>query len=160
MIRIREAVRALILDPQDRVLLVRFEFPHRRVWALPGGGLEPGESPRDALRRELREEVGLEAFECGPHLWTRLHRFASADGRFDGQREEVFLVRVTRDFAVRPALSWEALNAEFVFEFRWWSLAQLDDSDIVIGPRELRALLRRLLDEGPPAMPWAITEQT
>ena len=45
-LRIREAVRALVIDPDHRVLLVRFEFPTATRWALPGGGLEPGERPR------------------------------------------------------------------------------------------------------------------
>ena len=53
-LRIRQAVRALILDPEDRVLLVRFEFPNTgRKWALPGGGVEADETDHDALRREL-----------------------------------------------------------------------------------------------------------
>ncbi|WP_051062548.1 NUDIX hydrolase [Ilumatobacter nonamiensis] len=48
---------AWVLDPtRERVLLVR----HRRLgWSCPGGHLEPGESPRDAAIRELREETGL-----------------------------------------------------------------------------------------------------
>ena len=63
-LRIREAVRALVIDPQHRVLLVRFEFPRSGTrWALPGGGLEPGESDHDALRRELAEELGIDVRE-------------------------------------------------------------------------------------------------
>ena len=39
--RIRSAARAVVLDPDDRVLLVRFVFPNTgERWALPGGGLE------------------------------------------------------------------------------------------------------------------------
>ncbi|MFM7686187.1 MAG: NUDIX domain-containing protein, partial [Actinomycetota bacterium] len=42
-LRIRDAVRALVLDPDDRILMVRFEFPDAGTrWALPGGGIEPG----------------------------------------------------------------------------------------------------------------------
>ena len=36
------------------------------VWDVPGGHVEPGESPRTALRRELREELGIEAELAGP----------------------------------------------------------------------------------------------
>ena len=68
-LRIREAARALVLDPDDRVLLVRFEFPVTGTrWALPGGGLEPGETHVEALRRELVEEVGLHGAAIGPHV--------------------------------------------------------------------------------------------
>jgi len=93
-LRIREAVRAVVLDPADRVLLVRFEFPDAGTrWALLGGGLEPGESAHDALRRELAEEAGLENIEIGPHIWSRLHIIPFIDGRYDGQREQIHLVR-------------------------------------------------------------------
>ena len=52
-LRIRPAVRGVVVTPDADVLLVRFEFPTRTVWALPGGGLEPDEDHLTALRREL-----------------------------------------------------------------------------------------------------------
>lgn len=70
--RIRRAVRAILLTPQQEVLLVRFEFPGRSAWALPGGGVEPGERAEDALRRELAEELGHTPDAIGPHVWSRL----------------------------------------------------------------------------------------
>ena len=50
-----------ILRREDRILLIRQEKGGREYWLLPGGGVNAGESLDEALRRELTEEVGLEA---------------------------------------------------------------------------------------------------
>lgn len=151
-LRIRQAVRALILDPDDRVLLVRFEFPNSgRKWALPGGGVEPGESDHEALRRELHEEVGAPTFEIGPHIWNRLHIIPFIDGLHDGQAERIYLVR-TPTFEPSPALSWEQLNAEYVFEVRWWRLDELHTAQ-PHAPAALTQHFAALLRDGPPNEP-------
>ncbi|WP_406248070.1 NUDIX hydrolase [Microbacterium sp. M] len=55
---LRVAAYAVVTDDDDRILLARWTEGRRVAWTMPGGGLEPGEDPEDAVRRELREETG------------------------------------------------------------------------------------------------------
>jgi len=55
------AVAGVITDEQGRiVVLVRGKEPGRGKWDLPGGFADPGDTVENALRREVREEIGLE----------------------------------------------------------------------------------------------------
>jgi 8-oxo-dGTP pyrophosphatase MutT (NUDIX family) len=157
-LRIRRAVRALVLDPDDRVMLVRFEFPTATIWATPGGGQEEGEDDEATLRRELVEELGLEVAGLGPHIWTRTHVVAFLDGLWDGQRDHVYLVR-TPVFVPAPALTWEQLVAERVHELRWWTVAELAAAErdgVRFAPTRLPELVAALVREGPPAAPISV----
>lgn len=149
----RDAVRALVVDPDQRVLLVRFVHPKtgEEFWATPGGGLDPGEDLETGLRRELREEVGLEDVELGPVVWTRREEFEWADELLD-QSERIVLVTAPA-FEPRPQLSTTELAAEGVHELRWWTLDELDASTATFYPTRLARFLRQLLDEGAPAQP-------
>ena len=51
---------AVVVDPQGRVLLLKHVFRVGSGWGIPGGFIEKGEQPEEALRRELDEEIGLE----------------------------------------------------------------------------------------------------
>lgn len=142
---LRSAVRALVVDPDDRVLLVRFDWPHKSVWAPPGGGVEPGEADEHALVRELAEESGLRDFVLGPCIWTRTHWSPDMDG-WAGQTERIYLVRTD---AFEPALEWNAeqLAAEGIAAQRWFSRPELEG--LLFAPRRLPELLDDLLAHGP-----------
>lgn len=151
---LREAVRAVIVDHAERVLLVHFGFSHRSLWATPGGGIEPGEDHEPALGREMAEELGLADPTVGPEIWIRTHVFDTGAGH-DGQREHFYLIR-TDGLEPRPLLTRAELAAEHVIDVRWWPRADLEQSDAVFAPRSLPRLIGSLLDDGPPLEPFDV----
>jgi 8-oxo-dGTP pyrophosphatase MutT (NUDIX family) len=147
---LRRAARVILLDEDRRMLLVRFTYRGRSWWAAPGGGLEDDETHQDAARREVAEETGFDLAELGPWIWTREHVF-----RFEGnlyrQQERYFLADVPA-FDPRP----KVLDAEEVKAFDglgWWTLGELEATSEETAPADLSALVKRLVEEGPPEHP-------
>jgi TDG/mug DNA glycosylase family protein len=138
----RSAVRALVVDADGRVLLVQFarSVGDERWWGTPGGGVDPGESDEEALRRELREEVGLHDFEIGPLVFEHDGEFPWAK-RLYRQHNRTHLVRV---HAHEPVASVD-LAAEGVRDVRWWTLDELASSQETFAPRDLPSRVRNLL---------------
>jgi 8-oxo-dGTP diphosphatase len=153
-LNLRHSVRAIVLDEEDRILLCRFALPESVIWAAPGGGIEAGETPQAALRRELHEEIGLVIDGTPPHVW---HRRIVAPGHmsgYDGSIQDYFLVR-TAAFQPNGAMSKDELAAENISGFRWWRLAEIAayQGPDLFGPRDLAGPLTRLINDGVPAQP-------
>jgi 8-oxo-dGTP diphosphatase len=159
--RLRRAVRAVILADDDRVLLCRFSFPHPAVptgttgvWAAPGGGIEPGELPLAALRRELHEETGLVIDADPPHVWHQEVAAPSHADGYDGVVNDYFLVRTTR-FDPHGALADDDLAAEHISGMRWWrhgDIAEYGGTDL-FSPRDIATPLAALMAGDIPGTP-------
>lgn len=79
---LRFGVAVRIEDDRHRILLVRMnpQSSWTRNWTTPGGGAEPGETPRLAILREIAEETGIRVRDL--RLWKVYHeRLRSRDGR-------------------------------------------------------------------------------
>jgi len=133
----RFGARVLFLDAAHRLLLVRGHDPHRperSFWFTPGGGIEVGESPRDAAVRELAEETGyvLEPHELVGPVWRRTAVFDFASRPYT-QHEEIF-VGLLADAERRPLTGVEFTEDEHeaLDEITWLSHAQ-----VAAEPREV-----------------------
>ncbi|HEX8866515.1 MAG TPA: NUDIX hydrolase [Lentzea sp.] len=56
----RVAAYGVCVNDQDEILLARWLGPKGKMWILPGGGIDHGEHPHDAVVREFMEETGFE----------------------------------------------------------------------------------------------------
>ncbi|HKE16110.1 MAG TPA: (deoxy)nucleoside triphosphate pyrophosphohydrolase [Kofleriaceae bacterium] len=128
-------VAALCGTGDGRVLLTRRrpDQPLPDQWELPGGKIEPGEAPVEALVRELVEELGARV-EVGP-IWDVLHH-RYPDGAV------LMLVYACR------LLPGESPRCIEVADLAWVTPAELDRYDVLAADRPL---LDRLRDEGPPS---------
>lgn len=155
----RKVARVVLLDPDDRILLLYGHEPDDPTdtwWFTPGGGLEGDETHEQAALRELAEETGITDSELGPVLWQRTCSFPFAGHRWH-QDEWYFLARTgqvaatTRTATDMPGLT--ELERRSVSGMRWWTWQELSSTHETVYPTRLAELLRALLDEGPPDSP-------
>jgi 8-oxo-dGTP pyrophosphatase MutT (NUDIX family) len=146
----RDVVRAVVVDVRERMLLFRTRDPTYPElgtwWELPGGGLEPGETYREAAVRELAEEAGIVVTpdQIGEPSWRRRATF-----RYRGRRlinnEVIVPVRLT---TVGPAVDGAGrvdFEDEDYYDFRWWPVPEVIGSPDRFYPGRLPELLEPFL---------------
>lgn len=104
-------------------------------WALPGGGLEPGERIEDALRREVWEELGVQVTDAKALFFKDLLHEKTFPG---GEKRLIYMVFLL--FECRIGSTVLTLNAEFS-EYAWAPPAKLEDYDLNAVTRETFAAI-------------------
>jgi 8-oxo-dGTP diphosphatase len=124
-------VTAALIEKNGKVLLaLRKAGKHMgRKWEFPGGKIDPGETPEQALRRELAEELSIQA-EIGEFLGSTRYQKHSLD-------LEILLYRASQ------------VGGTFLLqdhdEIRWVELGEVESYDLVDSDRKLfRSYLQRL----------------
>jgi 8-oxo-dGTP diphosphatase len=119
----------------DKVLLIKRKFePNKGRWSLPGGLLELGEDPEAAAKREVREEVGLEASSEGL-LQVANEVIRDASGRI---RYHFVLI----DYLMRPLGQKITLNEESD-EYAWFDPTDVITMDV---SENTRKIMRKYLE--------------
>ncbi|WP_430785910.1 NUDIX domain-containing protein [Actinoplanes sp. G11-F43] len=141
----RPAVRILCFDKDGWILLLNWADPlsHERLWEPPGGGIDPGETPWQAARRELAEETGLDPSLVGERFIDVDRDFVWKGTRFTGP-EQFFaaFLPTARPPVVRDNLM--PYEQTDLIAQRWVDPSRLTELPDRLDPPTLPSLAREL----------------
>jgi 8-oxo-dGTP pyrophosphatase MutT (NUDIX family) len=145
--RERPTARVLLLDPQDRILLMQGRLPHDPaappVWFTVGGGCEPGETVLETAAREIVEETGFTDAQLGPVVWYSEAELFDRKRRPVHFKEHFVVARTAGGDLSRQG--WQPMEHEFIDDLRWWTLAELRATEDAVYPEGLADLLPDVL---------------
>jgi ADP-ribose pyrophosphatase YjhB (NUDIX family) len=150
--RERPTVRVLLIRPDKRLLLIRYEDPRvlpkfRHFWATVGGAVEPGESVEQGALREIEEETGLRDVKLGPVVWYGEPVIPINDEPILF-REHYIVAHV--DDAPLTTDKWTDLERDTIREMRWWTPDEIAATSDRIFPIILARWLPDILVENYP----------
>jgi len=119
----RPGVGILLLNEHNQIFAgKRIDNKIAEAWQMPQGGIDDGENPREALFREMLEEIGTDKAEIIAESHDWLHYDLPEDlqgklwgGRYKGQRQKWFVLRFT---GIDADINIETHDPEF-YKWKW-----------------------------------------
>ena len=156
---VRKSVKALLLNNNDELLLIRANDPkttsadgvyHGPFWYLAGGKLEQGETLQEAAIREIKEETGIDKLTLGPIVWH-----GSYNLRLNGtltHMQQTFIVARTPQTTLAPTAltEWEKTS---ITDMAWFSLEKIQNFHEIIYPTLLPSYLPDIIAGNYPSSP-------
>lgn len=122
------AASVALVNKRDVLLIQRARAPMEGLWTLPGGRMEPGETPEQCAQREVQEELGIHAFALRPVRQLQVQRY-----RLQVFATEGFEGEITPD-------------AEEVRAWRWARLEQLHGLKTTVDLGDVLQAVFRMFD--------------
>lgn len=157
LMRVRKSVRLVIINQENELLLSRYdgvdifhpgEAAKDHLWETIGGGIDEGETLKQAALRECYEEAGLteDDLEIGQQIWS-----GETEIIYNGEHliaHHTFLLARTKRDIDATIIQPMALTAEedgFLTAFKWWPMAELSTTDENIIPPLMKVELPKII---------------
>ncbi len=138
----RKKASAIIFDSENRLLLVQLHDYDEHQWNVPGGGIEVGETPLTAIRREMEEELGTTHFELVEQskIIDRydfpdqlIERIINEGRNYRGQEQIQFIFKFTgKDSEIK-------IQEDEIRKYKWVPLSKLEEH--LVFPNQLENIL-------------------
>ena len=110
-------------------------IPNPNKWSVLGGGIEEGENPETALRREIKEEIGAEIYEV--NLITKIQHTQTVQGK--NYNIDIFIFKASTDSSI------EDINLTEGQKIDYFSIDEILQQDLIPGIRKLIIQYRDIL---------------
>jgi 8-oxo-dGTP pyrophosphatase MutT (NUDIX family) len=130
---VRHVARALLIH-DSKLLLMHVCLPDRSFWCTVGGGMDPGETVEDAVKRETYEETGFTAQDV---VWQKPVWYGEHIRTWNGVEtinKTTFVLGHALKTTIHPAAltDWEKRHVK---EFKWWSVQEMETTaEFIVSP--------------------------
>jgi 8-oxo-dGTP pyrophosphatase MutT (NUDIX family) len=162
--KIRETARLVLIDPQNRLLLMKVNDPatfslnqssvKSPLWVTLSGEIQSGEDVIATAKRELFEETGITDAEIGPAIW-----YGEQDLIWKGELtrlKETFVVVKTSDSQIVDIYRTPEEQLAML-EVKWWHIDELEKTSETILPPNLAKFIYPILTQNYPTQLINIT---